>query len=97
MNEVLSLTLTVQEFPFLRSHVMDGKVVLPMAIIAEWLNHGALHDNPGFRFHGFNNLRVCKGVVFEHTRPHTLRVLAGKAAKARFTFQRHCGTPWGEH
>ncbi|HNW36260.1 MAG TPA: CheR family methyltransferase, partial [Candidatus Ozemobacteraceae bacterium] len=50
LNETLSLTLSVQEFPFLRSHVMDGKVVLPMAVIAEWLAHGALHDNPGFRF-----------------------------------------------
>jgi len=81
LSEALSLNLTVEEYPFLRSHVMDGKAVLPMAMIVEWLAHGALHGNPGFRFHGFNDLRVCKGVVFEHSRPYTVRIMAGKAEK----------------
>jgi hypothetical protein len=50
-------------------------------MIVEWLAHGALHGNPGFRFHGFNNLRICKGVVFEQNSPCTLTVLAGRAEK----------------
>jgi len=56
-----------------------------MAIIVEWLAHGALHGNPGFRFHGFNDLRICKGVVFGQETSCTLRVLAGRAEK-RDTF-----------
>jgi hypothetical protein len=40
-----------------------------------------LHGNPGFRFHGFNNLRVCKGVIFEPDRPYTLQIMAGRAEK----------------
>ena len=81
LTEAFSLTLTVDDYPFIRSHVIDGKAVLPMAMIVEWLAHGALHGNPGFRFHGFNDLRICKGVTFEQTSPCTLHVLAGRAEK----------------
>ena len=81
LAEAFALTLTVNDYPFLRSHVLDGKAVLPMAVIVEWLAHGALHGNPGFRFHGFNDLRICKGVVFEQDTPCTLQVLAGRAEK----------------
>ena len=81
LEEAFSLTLTVADYPFIRSHVMDGKAVLPMAMIVEWLAHGALHGNPGFRFHGFNDLRICKGVVFAEESACTLRVMAGRAEK----------------
>jgi len=79
--EAFSMTLTVDDHPFIRSHVIDGKAVLPMAMIVEWLAHGALHGNPGFRFHGFNSLRICKGVVFAQDTACTLRVMAGRAEK----------------
>ncbi len=81
LTEALALNLTLEEYPFLRSHVMDGKAVVPMAVIVEWLAHGALHGNPGFRFHGFNDLRICKGVVFDRQTPCTLRIMAGRAAR----------------
>jgi NAD(P)-dependent dehydrogenase (short-subunit alcohol dehydrogenase family)/acyl carrier protein len=81
LSEAFSLTLTVEEYPFIRSHVIDGKAVLPTAMIVEWLAHGALHGNPGFRFHGFNNLRICKGVIFDQGSACTLSVMAGKAEK----------------
>jgi Polyketide synthase dehydratase/KR domain len=78
-------TLTIEDHPFLRSHVLDGHAVLPMAMIIEWFAHGALHGNPGLRFHGFNDLRICKGVIFDQDNPSTLQVLAGRAEK-RETF-----------
>ncbi|WP_223913392.1 type I polyketide synthase [Geobacter sp. AOG1] len=81
LTEALTLTLTVDDYPFLRSHVLDGKAVLPMAVIVEWLAHGALHGNPGFRFHGFNDLRICKGVVFDQSTPCTIQLMAGRAEK----------------
>ena len=81
LTEALSLNLTVEGYPFLRSHVINGKAVLPMALIVEFLAHGALHGNPGFRFHGFNDLRICKGVVFDRQSPCTLRIMAGRAAR----------------
>ncbi|HEY3307612.1 MAG TPA: SDR family NAD(P)-dependent oxidoreductase [Desulfuromonadaceae bacterium] len=81
LAEAFNLTLRVDDYPFLRSHVMDGKAVLPMAMIVEWLAHGALHGNPGLRCHGFNDLRICKGVVFERNTPYTVRIMAGRAEK----------------
>jgi len=81
LSEAFALTLKVSDYPFLRSHVLDGKAVLPMAVIVEWLAHGALHGNPGFRFHGFNDLRICKGVIFEGNNAFTLNVMAGRAVK----------------
>ncbi len=79
--EAFNLTLSVDDYPFIRSHVIDGKAVLPMAMIVEWMAHGALHGHPGFRFHGFNDLRICKGVTFEQTSTCSLQVLAGRAEK----------------
>ncbi|MBL0226311.1 MAG: SDR family NAD(P)-dependent oxidoreductase [Geobacteraceae bacterium] len=79
--EAFSLALNVEDYPFIRSHVIDGKAVLPMAMIIEWLAHGALHGNPGFRFHGFNDLRICKGVVFDQDTACSLRIMAGRAEK----------------
>ena len=81
LTEAFSLELKVDDYPFIRSHVMDGKAVLPMAMIVEWMAHGALHGNPGFRFHGFNDLRICKGVVFDQNTTCPLQILAGKAEK----------------
>src|SRR6185369_11097711 len=52
-----------------------------LALTVEWLAHGALHGNPGFRFHGFNNLRICKGVIFEQGAACTLSIMAGRAEK----------------
>ena len=72
--------LDVAEYPVLDSHVLDGRPVLPLALILEWLAHGALHENAGLTFHGCDDLRVLHGVVLDGE-PPTLRVLAGKAVK----------------
>jgi hypothetical protein len=53
-----------------------------MAVIIEWMAHGAIHNNPGLRFHGFNDLRVLKGVTLEQGQTHTLQVMTGKAFKS---------------
>ncbi len=81
LKEALRLTFNVDDFPFISSHVIDNKAVLPMAMIVEWLAHAALHGNPGFRFHGFNDLRICKGVIIDRSSPCSLQLMAGKAKR----------------
>jgi len=71
--------LNADQYEFLRSHVINGKSVLPAAMMMEWLAHGALHQNPGLQFHGLDNFRVTKGVVLEGSYP--VRVLATKAVR----------------
>jgi hypothetical protein len=48
----------------------------------ELLAHGALHGNPGLVFHGFNELRVLKGVRLAEEQSSRFRVLAGKAVRS---------------
>jgi acyl transferase domain-containing protein/NADP-dependent 3-hydroxy acid dehydrogenase YdfG len=74
-------SVEVATHPVLRSHVIDGKAVLPMALHLEWLAHAALHGHPGLVFHGFNDLRVTQGVTVEAAAAVPLRAFAGKAAK----------------
>jgi len=73
--------------PVLASHVIDGRPVLPMALILEWLAEGALQRNPGLSFVGLDNLQILKGVVLRDDRGETLRVLAGKASRSGSAFR----------
>jgi NAD(P)-dependent dehydrogenase (short-subunit alcohol dehydrogenase family) len=57
--------VSVATVPCLASHVLNGRAVLPAALMIEWLGHGAVHGNPGLAFHGFENFRVLKGLVLE--------------------------------
>jgi len=68
--------------PVLRSHVIDGRAVLPMSLHMEWLAHAALHGNPGLVFHGFNDMRVTNGVMVEDGQASSVRATAGRAVKA---------------
>lgn len=73
--------LEVEDFPILAAHVLDGRPVLPLALILEWLAHAALVQNPGYVFHGCDELRVLQGVTLEGQRPPVLRVGAGKVVR----------------
>lgn len=52
----------VNEIPFLNDHVIGGKAVVPVALMAEWFAHAALISNPGLVFNGLENLRVLNGI-----------------------------------
>lgn len=62
---------------FLGSHVLDGRPVLPLAMMMEWIGHAAVHANPGLLLHGLDRVRVLKGVVVRD-RPPLLRFLCGR-------------------
>jgi acyl transferase domain-containing protein len=91
--DVLSLAfereLTVERFPVLRSHVLAHRAVVPTALVLEWLAHAAMHNNPGLAFHGFDELRVLKGIRLTEKGTHLIRALAGKSTK----HQSHYGVP----
>ena len=81
LSTAFEIALSTESFPFLKSHVIDGQYVLPMAIIIEWLGHAALHGNPGMKFAGFDNLRILKGVTLNGAGPLSVKVMAGRAVK----------------
>jgi NAD(P)-dependent dehydrogenase (short-subunit alcohol dehydrogenase family) len=81
LAKVFERPLDVASTPILGSHVMDGRPVLPMALILEWLGQAAMTRNPGMVFCGVDDLRLLKGVVLREALPETIRALAGKANK----------------
>lgn len=86
MAMVFERVVDIDSHPVLRSHVLDGRAVLPMAIHLEWLAHAALHGHPGLVFHGFNDLRVTQGVMADDNGSPTVRAFAGKAVKQEKLF-----------
>ena len=81
MALVFERPLDVASTPILRSHVIDGRPVLPMALVLEWLAQGAMSRHPGLAYLGLNDLRLLKGVVLREAHPETIRILAGKAIR----------------
>ena len=81
LSLVFERVLDVQSHSVLKSHVLDGRAVLPMALHLEWLAHAALHNNPGLVFHGVNDLRITHGVMVEDGVSANLKAYVGKAVK----------------
>jgi acyl transferase domain-containing protein/NAD(P)-dependent dehydrogenase (short-subunit alcohol dehydrogenase family) len=78
--------IDAESYPILKSHVIDGKPVVPMAMMAEWFGHGALHENPGLVLHGLEDIRILNGIrLSEQTK--LIRLLAGKAQSREGVFE----------
>jgi NAD(P)-dependent dehydrogenase (short-subunit alcohol dehydrogenase family)/acyl carrier protein len=78
--------IDIQRYPILQSHVIDGKPVVPLALMIEWLAHGALHENPGLILHGLDDVRVMKGIRLKRPKAH-IKLLAGKARKVNGRYE----------
>ena len=73
--------LSLDTHPFLSSHVINGRAVVPFAASAEWLAHGALHANPGLIFTGFDDLRVLKAIPVLPGGETSITIRAGAAER----------------
>jgi len=62
---VLRRRVTVSSHPFLGDHVVGGRPVLPVAMMLEWMAHGALHANPGLRLSRIEDFRVLRALAFD--------------------------------
>ena len=87
LKTVFERPLDLEAMPILRSHVIDGRAVVPMALMLEWLAQGAVQRNPGLTFRGLDSLRVLKGAVLNEDRHEVLAVLVGKAAREGSLFR----------
>jgi NAD(P)-dependent dehydrogenase (short-subunit alcohol dehydrogenase family) len=64
--------LTIGTHPFLASHVIKGRAVLPAAMMIEWMAEAALLSHPGVVFHGFDDFKVLKGITLAG--PESVRI-----------------------
>ncbi|MGP0063709.1 MAG: SDR family NAD(P)-dependent oxidoreductase [Isosphaeraceae bacterium] len=71
----------VETLRILGDHVIDGRAVLPMAMILEWVAEAALQRNPGLVVCGVDALRLFKGVVLSGREPTTIDLLVGKGTR----------------
>ncbi len=71
-------SVDVTSHPVLASHVLDGRPVVPVVLMLQWLAHGALHVHPGLRFHGFDAFRMLRGVPLDDGAAARLRVHVGR-------------------
>ncbi|MEA1945825.1 MAG: SDR family NAD(P)-dependent oxidoreductase, partial [Thermodesulfobacteriota bacterium] len=89
-KEKFSLTvkreIDVHTYPILDAHILDGKPVVPFALIAEWLGHGALHENPGLLLHGLDDMRIFHGIKLGQKKK-LIRLMAGKTRKKGSIFE----------
>ncbi|MEZ4527984.1 MAG: SDR family NAD(P)-dependent oxidoreductase [Desulfobacterales bacterium] len=77
----LKREIDLTRFPFLKDHMLDGRPVVPFAMMAEWLGHSALHENPGLFFHGLEDFRLLKGISLNNGAPVPIRLISGKAKR----------------
>ncbi len=78
--------LTLAGYPFLSSHVLNGRAVLPLAVSIEWLAHSALHANFGLVFIGFDDLRAAKAILVRGSTATTLKAHFGPLVKRETGF-----------
>jgi hypothetical protein len=78
LRTVFISELNLDHYPILDHHRLDGKPVVPFALMAEWFGHAALHNNPGLQLTGLDNMRLLKGIVLQD-RQRPIRVLAAQA------------------
>jgi hypothetical protein len=60
---------------------MNGKAVLPAALIMEWFAHGAMHNNPGLVLKGVTDFRIFKGVILDPDSRIHIQILAGNLSE----------------
>ena len=86
---------------FLGDHVFNGRAVVPLALMIEWIAHGALHNNPGLVFCGCDDVRVVQGITVESAQRRRVAVHAGRAESEgdayRVPVEIWGGTGNGEH
>ncbi|MBV1856897.1 MAG: SDR family NAD(P)-dependent oxidoreductase, partial [Nannocystaceae bacterium] len=80
-NTVFARTIGLEDHPFLASHAIGGKAVLPAAMMLEWFAHAATAQHPGLRFVGLENLEVYRGVKLGRSETVALRIEASAVHK----------------
>lgn len=80
----LEKKLTAQQFEWLDDHRIDGKRVIPIAVIHEWLYRFAQSAYPDLTMRRMEHVRVMKGIRIsaDHTAPLTLTVTGTERREA---------------
>ena len=85
-KKLQAFTISVPTVPILRDHVMNGKGVVPAALMMEWLAQSAVYSMPGLVMTGLSDFKVLKGIVLRAEESLNLEVLGAVATiEGKFT------------
>jgi NAD(P)-dependent dehydrogenase (short-subunit alcohol dehydrogenase family) len=73
-NQPAVFTLSHENIPALGDHVLDGKMVLPIALAIEYMAESAVRRFPDHRLMGCDDLRVLRPVQLTVDQPLTIHV-----------------------
>lgn len=75
LKKLQTFTISVATVPVLRDHVINGKGVVPAALMMEWLAQSAVFSMPGLVVTGLSDFKVLKGIVLKAEESLNLEVL----------------------
>ena len=64
---------SLEEWPVLKHHVIDGSAVIPTALLTEWMVEAAMHVLPGLDLARVESMKVLKGVILRADGPAQLQ------------------------
>ncbi len=73
--------LDMDRFRVLGDHMVDGKARVPRALMAEWFNHVALHENPGLYLAGIRDMQVISEIELGTSAAIKLFHLSGEISR----------------
>ncbi len=82
LSFVFEREISIAAMPVLADHIIDGRVVLPMALTLELLAHAALHGHPGMALQAIESLRVNRGVIIDRDQSTVVRIFASKPVRS---------------
>ena len=59
----VEIVVSAQRYPFLRDHVVRGKVVVPLALVVEWFCRAAALARPAATLHALRDVAVMKAIL----------------------------------
>ncbi|HIA47742.1 MAG TPA: SDR family NAD(P)-dependent oxidoreductase, partial [Candidatus Hydrogenedentes bacterium] len=78
----ITRNLMVSDNPFLGDHVIDGKPVLPMAGVMNWMASSCEGLHPGYRFFSLDDMKMFKGIVFQNGNLEQIRLEVNEVEKS---------------
>jgi acyl transferase domain-containing protein/NAD(P)-dependent dehydrogenase (short-subunit alcohol dehydrogenase family)/acyl carrier protein len=77
LTPVFNFDVSVDTVPCLTSHVINGKAVVPAALMMEWLSQGAMQHHVGLQYVGIDNFKVLRGILLTATESKTVSISVG--------------------
>lgn len=77
LTSIFTFDISVDAVPCLNSHVINGKAVVPAALMMEWLSQGAMQHHVGLQYVGIDDFKVLRGILLTAAQSKTVSVLVG--------------------